>query len=60
MTQQSNDTEQETPLENIRDLKKHYHEQHQEAIADKDEVGAAYLSGIISGLIHAEETVQDD
>lgn len=52
-------TDVEAAVENIRDLRGRYMEKRQAAIREGDETGAAYFSGQVSGLIHAEEAIID-
>lgn len=60
MTGESDDhsTDDSIP-ESITNLRQSYHEQREKAIEEGDDVGAAHLSGLISGLIHAEEAIDD-
>lgn len=49
----------ETPLENLHNVRRHYSEKKQEAMNDEDELAAAYHSGQISGLTHAIEVLEN-
>lgn len=52
-------TQQEAAIENIRDLRGSYMDKRLEAIREGDEIGAAYFSGQVSGLIHAQEAIEN-
>lgn len=50
----------ETALENIKKLLRHYSDKRKEALEEGDEIASAYYSGQMSGLIHAQEAVEND
>lgn len=50
----------DTGIFRIRELQQHYRAKQQEAVIDGDDIGAAYFSGYISGLIWAEEAIKND
>lgn len=52
------DTE-ETPLENLQSVRRHYSDKKQKAMDEEDEMAMAYHSGQISGLTHAIEVLKD-
>lgn len=51
--------QEETALENLHSVRRHYSEKKQEAMDDEDELAAAYHSGQISGLTHAIEVLEE-
>lgn len=46
-------------IERVREQQQQYREKQQEALRDEDDIGAAYFSGHVSGLILAEEAIKD-
>ena len=46
-------------IQRIKELQRRYADKRQDAVADEDDVGAAYFSGQVSGLIAAEEAIKD-
>lgn len=49
----------ETALENLHRVRRHYADKKQEAMDEEDEMAAAYHSGQISGLTHAIEVLKE-